>query len=85
VYRIGPLGLGSARQRALPHGADSTAFLRKHRNLGESEIQKAASTNIPENGGDQRIIESLRLEKTSKIIQSNHPPIINISPLNHVL
>ena len=31
-----------------------------------------------------RIIESLRLEKTSKIIQSNHPPTTNISPLKHV-
>ena len=32
----------------------------------------------------QRIIESPRLERTSKIIQSNRPPTINISSLNHV-
>jgi len=31
-----------------------------------------------------RIIESPRLEKTSKIIQSNHAPTTNISLLNHV-
>ena len=31
-----------------------------------------------------RIIESPRLEKTSKIIQSNHPPTTNISPLKNV-
>ena len=30
------------------------------------------------------IIESPRLEKTTKIIQSNSPPTTNISPLNHV-
>jgi len=31
------------------------------------------------------IIESARLEKTSKTIQSNHPPTTNISfPLSHV-
>ena len=29
--------------------------------------------------GNHKIIESPRLEKTSKIIQSNHPPITNIS------
>jgi len=31
-----------------------------------------------------RIIESLRLEKTFRIIQSNFPPTTNIFPLNHV-
>ena len=36
-------------------------------------------------GTNNRIIESLRLEKSSKIIQSNHPPTTNILPLNHVL
>ena len=30
------------------------------------------------------IIKSPRLEKASKIIQSNHPPTTNISPLNRV-
>jgi len=33
---------------------------------------------------NHRIIESPRMEKTSKIIQSNCPPTTNISPLNHV-
>ena len=33
---------------------------------------------------DHRITESPRLEKTSKIIQPNHPPTTSISPLNHV-
>jgi len=33
---------------------------------------------------NHRIIESPRVEKTSKIIQSNHPPTTNISPLNNV-
>ena len=33
---------------------------------------------------NHRIIGSPRLEKTSKVIYSNHPPATNISPLNHV-
>ena len=32
--------------------------------------------------GDHRIIESPRLEKSSKIIQSDCPPTTNISSLN---
>ena len=32
-----------------------------------------------------RIVESPRLEKTSKIMQSNHPRSTSISPLNHVV
>lgn len=31
-----------------------------------------------------RIIESTRLEKNSKIVQSNHTPTTNVSPLNHI-
>jgi len=31
----------------------------------------------------KRITESPRLEMTSRIIQSNHPPTPTISPLNH--
>ena len=31
-----------------------------------------------------RVIESPRLEKASKTIQSNHPPSTSISPLNRV-
>ena len=34
--------------------------------------------------GCHRMTESPGLEKTSKIIQSNHPPSTNISPLNYV-
>ena len=35
-------------------------------------------------GESDRILESPRLEKTSKIIHSNSPPTANITPLNHI-
>lgn len=45
-----------------------------------------ASTDLPEplQSKHRRITESPSSEKTSKVIQSNHPPTISISPLNHV-
>jgi len=43
----------------------------------ESQLFKTTINN------NHRIIESPRLEKISKIIQSNHPPMTNISSLNH--
>jgi len=54
-----------------------TKKVQQQRKFWHSDVNVKFSLN-------HRITESWKLEKTSKIIQSNCPPITNITPLNHV-
>ena len=68
----------------LPHPAPGRMPAYSKSWMNKQGWGSSAGIQLPTSQRGRRITESPKLEKTSKIIQYNCPPTINISPLNYV-